>query len=64
MSSKHLDGDDRPEVGELPSIGGSEGSVFGLGVFESEGRIADLTVFTFLVALVASTSAMVAMILI
>jgi hypothetical protein len=64
MSSQHLDGDERPEVGELPTVGGSEGSVFGFGVFESEGRIADLTVFTFLLALVASTSALVAMVLV
>jgi hypothetical protein len=51
-------------VGELPSVTTSEGSVFGLGLFESEGRIADLTVFTFLIALVASASAFVAMLLI
>jgi hypothetical protein len=38
--------------------------VFGLGLFESEGRVADLTVLTFLIALVASASAFVAMVLI
>jgi len=64
MSSQHLEGAGRTEVGELPSVTASEGSVFGLGLFESEGRVADLTVLTFLVALVASTSAFVAMLLI
>lgn len=64
MSSQHLDGDERTEVGELPSVTASEGSVFGLGLFESDGRVADLTVLTFLVALVASASAFVAMLLI
>jgi hypothetical protein len=64
MSSQHLDGDERADVGELPSATVSEGSVFGLGLFESEGRVADLTVLTFLVALVASASAFVAMVLI
>ena len=64
MSSKHLNGDEPVEAGELPSIATSEGSVFGLGLFESEGRVADLTVLTFLVALVASASAFVAMVLI
>ncbi|MEF8791012.1 MAG: hypothetical protein V5A61_12875 [Haloarculaceae archaeon] len=64
MTPQHLDGDERTEVGELPSVTTSEGSVFGLGLFESEGRIADLTVFTFLIALVASASAFVAMLLI
>ena len=64
MSSQHLDGDERTDVGEIPSVTGSKGSVFGLGLFESEGRVADLTVLTFLVALVASASAFVAMLLI
>ena len=64
MSSQHLDGEGPTEVGELPSVATSEGSVFGLGLFESEGRVADLTVLTFLVALVASASAFVAMVLI
>lgn len=64
MSSQHLDGDERTEVGELSSVTASEGSVFGFGLFESEGRVADLTVLTFLVALVASASAFVAMLLI
>lgn len=64
MSSQHLDGDERTEVGELPSVTASEGSVFGFGLFESEGRVADLTVLTFLVAVVASASAFVAMLLV
>ena len=64
MTPKHLDGDERPDVGELPRVATSEGSVFGLGVFESEGRVADLTVLTFLIVLVASASAFVAMVLI
>jgi hypothetical protein len=64
MSSQHLDGEEAVDVGELPSATASEGSVFGLGLFESEGRVADLTVLTFLVALVASASAFVAMVLI
>lgn len=64
MSSQHLDGDGRSEADEFPSATVSEGSVFGLGLFESEGRIADLTVLTFLVTLVASASAFVAMLLI
>lgn len=64
MSSQHLDGDERTEMSDLPSVTASEGSVFGLGLFESEGRVADLTVLTFLVALVASSSAFVAMLLI
>jgi hypothetical protein len=64
MSSQHLDGDEPTEVGELPSIATSEGSVFGLGLFESEGRVADLTVLTFLVTLVVLASAFVAMILV
>lgn len=64
MSSQHLDGDERTEAGEFPPITASEGSVFGLGLFESEGRVADLTVFTFLLTLVASASAFVAMVLI
>ena len=64
MSSQHLDGEEGSEVGELPSVTASEGSVFGLGLFESEGRVADLTVLTFIVALVASASAFVAMVLI
>ena len=64
MSSQHLDGNEGGEVGELPSVTASEGSVFGLGLFESEGRVADLTVLTFIIALVASASAFVAMVLI
>jgi hypothetical protein len=64
MSSQHLDGDEPTEIGELPSIATSEGSVFGLGLFESEGRVADLTVLTFLVTLVVLASAFVAMILV
>jgi hypothetical protein len=64
MSSQHLEGEERTEVGELPSVTASEGSVFGLGLFESDGHVADLTVLTFLVALVASASAFVAMLLI
>lgn len=64
MSSQHLDGDERSEVGELPSVAASEGSVFGLGLFESEGRAADLTVLTFLITLVAAASGFVAMVLI
>ncbi|MFC6940910.1 hypothetical protein ACFQE8_13225 [Salinirubellus sp. GCM10025818] len=64
MSSQHLDGNEPTEIGELPSIATSEGSVFGLGLFESEGRVADLTVLTFLVTLVVLASAFVAMILV
>lgn len=64
MSSQQLDGDEPAEVGELPSLATSEESVFGFGLFESEGRVADLTVFTFLLAVVASASAFVAMVLV
>ena len=64
MTSQHQEGDEGTEVGELPSVATSDGSVFGLGLFESEGRVADLTVLTFLVTLVASASAFVAMVLI